>query len=106
MKRSPKILRVPSIPVITSTSISHPILKLVQIVAICFAAFSGVANAQEFRGSISGRVIDQSTASVPSARVTFLSAATNASTVVVTDYDGNYALPYVTAGTYDVTVEA
>jgi hypothetical protein len=84
----------------------HLIRNLAPLIAICVAAFSGVATAQEFRGSISGRVIDQSTASVPSARVTFVSVATNAATVVVSDGDGNYALPYVTAGPYDVTVEA
>src|SRR2546421_9693059 len=76
---------------------------LIAIVAVLIAAS---ASAQEFRASITGRVSDPSTASVPSAQITFLNRATNASAAVISDYDGNYAILYVAAGMYDVTVEA
>src|SRR5207248_9217415 len=76
------------------------------LIAIMVALFSASASAQEFRGSITGRVADPSTASVPAARITFVNTTTNASAVVTSDYDGNYGIPYVAAGVYDVTVEA
>jgi len=76
------------------------------LLAIVVALISASASAQEFRASITGRVSDPSTASVPSARITFVNTATNTSAAVLTDYDGNYAILYVAAGVYDVTVEA
>ncbi|PYS75042.1 MAG: hypothetical protein DMF73_02150 [Acidobacteria bacterium] len=76
------------------------------LLAIVVALIAASASAQEFRGSITGRVLDPSTAAVPSARITFLNAGTNASAAVFSDSDGNYAIPYVAAGVYDITVEA
>src|SRR2546423_6431749 len=76
------------------------------LLAIVVVLISASASAQEFRGSITGRVLDSSTAAVPAARITLVNTATNASTVVLSDSDGNYGIPYVAAGGYDVTVEA
>src|SRR2546421_7802369 len=76
------------------------------LIAIVAALIAASASAQGFRASITGRVSDPSTASVSSARITFVNTATNTSAAVLTDYDGNYAILYVAAGVYDVTVEA
>ena len=76
------------------------------LIAILTALIAASAPAQEFRGSITGRVSDPSTASVPAAQITFVNRTTNTSAVVQSDYDGNYAILYVAAGVYDVTVEA
>src|SRR5256886_3091922 len=76
------------------------------LIAIVAVLISSSASAQEFRASITGRVSDPSTASVPSAQITFLNRSTNASAAVLSDDDGNYAVLYVAAGVYDVTVEA
>ncbi|HXI74034.1 MAG TPA: carboxypeptidase-like regulatory domain-containing protein, partial [Pyrinomonadaceae bacterium] len=76
------------------------------LIATLVALIAALASAQEFRASITGRVSDPSTASVPSAQITFVNRTTNTSAVVQSDYDGNYAILYVAAGVYDVTVEA
>ena len=82
------------------------ILLRPSLLAIVVALIAASASAQEFRGSITGRVLDPSTAAVPSARIIFVNAGTNASAAVFSDSDGNYAIPYVAAGVYDITVEA
>jgi hypothetical protein len=76
------------------------------VITSCLVLFAGVVSAQEFRGLISGKVLDPAGAAVPSARVVFTSPATNISIVVTTDENGNYAVSYITPGIYDVTVEA
>src|SRR2546423_87672 len=88
------------------TLVCFVLLKQRRAVAICLALISAAASAREFRGSVTGRVLDPSNASVPSARITFLNPATNAAAAVLSDSDGNYALAYLAAGVYDVTVEA
>jgi carboxypeptidase family protein/TonB-dependent receptor-like protein len=85
---------------------SLKIFCAIVFIAILFAGFAHPASAQDFRGSVTGRVLDPSTAAIPAARITFLNTASNATMVAVTDYDGNYTIAYVTAGVYDVTVEA
>jgi len=88
-------------------SIRFPITRsAVVFIAVCFLVGPVVVPGQDFRGAVSGHVSDPSPASVPSARVSFLNTASNTTSVAVTDEDGNYAIPYVTAGNYDVTVEA
>ena len=62
--------------------------------------------AQEFRGSIVGRVTDIKGALVPGAQVKVTSPATNISNTTMTDEAGNYSLPYLPAGRYAVSVEA
>src|SRR5438552_12033006 len=80
--------------------------NLVLMIASCLVLFAPGVSAQEFRGAITGRVLDPASAAVPAARVAFTSQATNISVTVITDENGNYAVSYVTPGAYDVTVEA
>ncbi|MBL8207287.1 MAG: carboxypeptidase regulatory-like domain-containing protein [Blastocatellia bacterium] len=66
----------------------------------------GVAFAQDFRGTITGRVTDSSKASIPNATVTVKNAATNEVFTVTTDNEGNYKVPFLRPGDYNITVEA
>ena len=62
--------------------------------------------AQDFRGSLTGRVTEASGAAVPNATVTITNLATNTSSSATTDDSGAYSLLYITSGNYRVTVEA
>lgn len=66
----------------------------------------GVAFAQDFRGTITGRVVDASKASIPNATVTVKNIATNETFTATTDSEGNYKVPFLRPGDYNVTVEA
>lgn len=60
---------------------------------------------QEYRGSISGRVLDPSAAAVPAARVSVVNAATGVRLTTDTNAEGNYTVPYLQPGTYSLRVE-
>src|SRR5262245_7275682 len=71
------------------------------------AAFAVVAVfAQEFRGSIIGRVTDTSGAAVANAKVTVTNTATNVASVSTTNEGGDYSVLFLTPGSYSLTVEA
>jgi hypothetical protein len=57
-------------------------------------------------GSVSGRVVDQSGAIVSGADVTALHGATNTQVATRTDEGGRFRFPYLTIGTWDITVRA
>jgi len=61
---------------------------------------------QEFRGSISGRVMDATGAAVPGARVTVTNIGMNTSTTVKSDEGGMYSVFYLIPGKYSVQAEA
>ncbi|HEY2934169.1 MAG TPA: carboxypeptidase-like regulatory domain-containing protein [Acidobacteriota bacterium] len=61
--------------------------------------------AQEFRGSILGRVTDPSGAVVPGAAITIVNEATNVKAEAVSNDEGNYTVPFLLPGRYTVTVE-
>jgi hypothetical protein len=81
-------------------------LSGVAVFVVCLLALARPAQAQEFRGSITGRVTDAASASVAGARVVASNAATKISTSTNTDEAGNYTLLYLTPGSYDVAIEA
>src|SRR5882724_4884175 len=61
--------------------------------------------AQEFRGSLSGRVIDQQQAVIPNAKISATETETGAKFNTVTNSDGTYVLPFLPPGPYSVTAE-
>ena len=61
--------------------------------------------AQEARGQILGRVTDPSGAVVVGAHVSTINAATNVETATTTNETGDYVLPLLIPGTYNVSVE-
>ena len=66
------------------------------------AAAAGVA--QEARGTLQGRVSDQSGAVVPGAAVEIANVATGVTTSTLSNAEGNYRVPFLNPGTYLVTV--
>jgi hypothetical protein len=64
------------------------------------------AGAQEFRGSLTGQVVDPSGAVIPNAKVIVTSMATGAVTPTVTGPQGFYNVPFLTPGEYQISVDA
>jgi len=62
--------------------------------------------AQQFRGSISGRVLDQQQAAVPGAKVHAVESETGAKFQTVTNADGTYVLTFLPPGPYTISAEA
>lgn len=66
---------------------------------------AAMASAQEFRGALMGRVTDPAGLGVPNARVTAIKTDTNTISKTVSGPDGNYTLPFLVPGTYEVSAE-
>src|SRR4051812_27857880 len=72
-----------------------------------FAALSAAAAfAQNDRGTITGTITDPALATVPNAAVVARNAETSAQYKAETTQTGNYTIPSLPAGIYDVSVEA
>ena len=69
------------------------------------AASTAGASAQEFRGTITGRVIDSSGGVLPGVTVTVTNTATAVAVPTVTNETGNYTAPYLTPGPYSISFE-
>jgi hypothetical protein len=65
-----------------------------------------LAPAQEFRGTLSGRVVDPQQAAVPQAKIIATENETGAKFQTVSNTDGTYVLPFLPPGPYTVTAEA
>ncbi len=79
-------------------------LRLLTLLLLCAAA-AAPAGAQEFRGTITGTVVDASGAVVPGATVTITNVARGTSVTVVTSDVGYFQAPYLIPGAYRITVE-
>ncbi|HLJ78534.1 MAG TPA: carboxypeptidase regulatory-like domain-containing protein, partial [Acidobacteriaceae bacterium] len=64
------------------------------------------ARAQEFRGTISGTVTDTSGAVIPGAEVTVREVRTGTVAHTTTDGAGQYTIPFLLPGQYELTVSA
>src|ERR1039457_6585184 len=73
-------------------------------ICISFLLVSGLM-AQEFRGTITGFVIDSSKAAVPNANVQVKNLGTNEIVVSVTNGDGGYTAPLLSPGTYSISTQ-
>ncbi len=80
-------------------------LSLIRWAAACFGCLFLVAglHAQEFRGSIGGRVTDPNGAIVPNATVNIRNVGTNITTTVQTNDEGVYTVRFLLPGKYTVT---
>ncbi len=65
----------------------------------------GMATAQEYRGTILGRITDPSGAAVVGASVEVQNVATNAVVKAASNEAGNYQVPFLLPGNYTVRVE-
>src|SRR5258707_12494407 len=68
--------------------------------------FATVGFGQEFRATVTGRVVDPSNAGVPSAVVSIRNIGTNELATATTDGQGNYTIPFLKPGTYNLSAEA
>jgi hypothetical protein len=75
------------------------------VLFVLVAAAAAPAAAQDFRGSITGRISDAQGGFLPGATVTATNLATNAESSTTTDGVGGYTIPYLTPGTYRLTAE-
>lgn len=75
---------------------------------ICIAAtiLTTVCFAQEFRSTVSGRVVDPTGASVPSTKIEATERSTGARYDTTSGPDGQYTLPFLPPGTYSLAAEA
>src|SRR5258708_1992211 len=68
--------------------------------------FAALGFGQEFRATVTGRVVDPSNAGVPSAVVVIRNTGTNELATATTDGQGNYTIPFLKPGTYNLSAEA
>ena len=75
--------------------------------AACLLLASAFAlSAQEFRATITGRVLDPSGAAVPNVSVKALNAATGEASTATSDAAGTYTIPFLRPGVYTLTASA
>ncbi len=73
---------------------------------LVLAMLSAPLAAQEFRATLTGRVLDPSEAPVGGASITVTNTGTNAVAATKTDAQGNYTVAFLVPGTYSIAVEA
>jgi protocatechuate 3,4-dioxygenase beta subunit len=69
-------------------------------------AMAACLGAQEFRGTLTGRVTDPSGSGVPNAKIVVTQTETNARSQTVSGPDGNYTVPFLAPGVYQIAAEA
>src|SRR5215475_10333446 len=74
------------------------------LVGICLSLFAGAAFAQSDRGSITGAITDQASAVVVNAAVEARNTATGAQFQTLSTDTGNYTLPQLPIGVYQLSV--
>ena len=79
--------------------------RIFRCLTILMFAIAATAFAQETRGTIAGRVLDESGASMPGVSVTVTNLDTNVSSSLTTNSTGYYEAPLLLPGNYRVTAE-
>jgi hypothetical protein len=77
--------------------------RSLQIASLC-ALLSAAALAQEFRATMTGRVLDSSGATIIGATVKAVNVASQATNTATTDASGVYSIPFLAPGQYTLTV--
>src|SRR6266550_2632845 len=72
--------------------------------AFTIALFAGYAQAQSTLGTITGLITDSSGAVIPSAVVVATNTATGAKAQTISSSTGNYVVPNLQVGPYEVSV--
>src|SRR5215468_6979789 len=65
-------------------------IRISLIAALILACVGAIALGQDFRGSITGRIVDNNGAAVANATITVTNTATNTSSSTTTNGDGDY----------------
>ena len=71
---------------------------------LCVLVLAAAAMAQETRGTLVGRIADQTGAVIPGATVVVENQATGVKSEITTNHDGIYQVRYLLTGFYQVTV--
>jgi hypothetical protein len=79
--------------------------KMIRVLSAAVLA-SALAFAQEYRGTITGRVLDAQQAAVPGVKIVVTLANTGAKSETTSGSDGSYTIPFLTPGTYKISAEA
>jgi outer membrane receptor protein involved in Fe transport len=80
-------------------------MKRFVCVVLALAAASLNASAQDFRGGITGRIVDSQNARMPGVTVTVTNVETNVASTTVTNGEGDYSVLFLNPGTYTVVAE-
>ena len=83
-----------------------PAFMLVWMAGLILTSLVQVGWAQEFRGQISGRIVEASGASVANAKITVKNTGTGVVVTATSDENGDYKVLYLLPGRYAVEVEA
>jgi hypothetical protein len=81
-------------------------MRMAAMLAIVLFAITATGRAQEFRGTISGAVTDPTGAVVPGATVKIREVQTGTMNQTVSDADGQYVVPFLLPGDYEITITA
>src|SRR5215475_8700236 len=73
-------------------------------IALLLLSLAVTAGAQEFRGSITGRITDPTGAALPGTSVSLKNVETNIIATVTTNEDGSYNFPLLQPGKYQLSV--
>jgi hypothetical protein len=80
--------------------------SLLTLLIVCLFTTANLVVAQEYRGSVTGQVVDPAGAFLPGAKVTLTNRASGVSTTAMSNENGLYRFMLVEPGQYTVTVEA
>src|SRR5947209_5698299 len=73
---------------------------------LCTLVMVPLVCAQEYRGTLTGRVVDAQEAVVPGVKIVATQVRTGGRFETISGSDGQYTLPYLPPGSYRVTAEA
>ena len=88
----------------TSLRVARPAVAFIAVLLASVAWLAASARAQEFRGTIVGRVTDASGGAIPHITVIVTNEETNVRSDALTQADGAYAVPFLNPGKYRVEV--
>jgi hypothetical protein len=74
------------------------------LIACLLVLMNTLGFAQEFRGTLTGRILDSSGATIAGATVKVVNANTNETNSITTDTSGVYNIPFLRPGQYTLTV--
>src|SRR5437870_4351438 len=81
--------------------------KFRRLVCTCaILLLSSFGNAQEFRGTLSGAITDPASALVAGAKIVATETKTGTKVETVSDSSGQYTLPFLAPGDYDISVQS
>ena len=85
---------------------SQAVGRLLMAITVFLFLISSELLAQVDRGNITGKVSDPTGSIIPGAKVTVVNTGNSFASATVTNAEGYYSVPYLSPGTYQLTIEA